>query len=116
MKAFVILKNLFAALALTALSLGAAHAQSPGHASRAGDAPQRLQPAAQHSAPALDIGQVHARLLAEGYGQVREIEWSKGRYKAKARDSQGRRVKLYLNGSTGAIEHSRVHAREGRRD
>lgn len=116
MKTLATPKTLLTALALVALSLGAVQAQGPAQADRAGETHQSSRPAVQRDAPALDIGQIHARLLAEGYTDVREIEWSKGRYKAKARDSQGRRVKLYLNGSTGAMEHSRVHERERPRD
>lgn len=109
MKTLATPKTLLTALALVVLSLGAAQAQGPAQTDRAGETHQS-------PLPALDIGQIHARLLAEGYTDVREVEWTKGRYKAKARDSQGRRVKLYLNGSTGTMEHSRVHERERQRD
>lgn len=101
MKPIALARTLMAGLALGALAAGAVQAQ-PAAAETA------VASAAATRAPVLDIGQIHERLLAQGWRDVREIEWSKGRYKVKAHDSQGRRVKLYVSASTGEIEHSRV--------
>ena len=51
----------------------------------------------------LTIRDVYDRVEAAGYQRIREIEWDDGRYEVKARDAQGVRVKLYVDGDTGTI-------------
>lgn len=58
--------------------------------------------------PRLTIPEVYERLDAAGYREQREIEWSDGRYKVKARNAQGDRVKLEVDGTTGAVLRSRL--------
>ena len=58
--------------------------------------------------PQLNIRQVYDRLEAAGYRDLREVEWSDGRYEVKARNAQGERVKLDVDGNTGAVLRSRV--------
>lgn len=45
---------------------------------------------------------------AAGYRDIREIEYSHGRYEVEARNAQGQRVKLQVNADTGAVERTRT--------
>ena len=85
-------RSLLAAAALASAMLGGASA---------------LQ-ATQPTAPALNIRQIHDRVEAAGYVNIREIELEKyGHYEVKARNAQGDRVKLHVNAQTGEIERNR---------
>ncbi|WP_313300072.1 PepSY domain-containing protein [Diaphorobacter sp.] len=87
------------------LALAAALAGIGGIAS-AQMVPQPVAPSAvPQVTPVLDIGQIFNKVQAAGYRDVREIEWDDGRYEVKASDAQGKRLKLYVNASTGAVEH-----------
>jgi len=94
-------RSLMALGAGAALALGIAHAQTPAPAAA---------PAAAHApaSPQLTIRDVYDRMEAAGYRDIREIEYSSGRYEVEARDAQARRVKLHVNAGTGAIERSRT--------
>lgn len=81
-----------------ALAAGIAQAQAPAPAA----APTAT------AAPQLTIRDIYDRMEAAGYRDMREIEFSKGRYEVKARNAQGERVKLYVNASTGAVERTRA--------
>lgn len=89
---------LIAIAAGAALAAGIAQAQSPTPAA----APTAT------AAPQLTIRDIYDRMEAAGYRDMREIEFSKGRYEVKARNAQGERVKLYVNASTGAVERTRA--------
>lgn len=89
-----------AALGLTAAP---ALAQTPAPATSAQAAAGTMAP---HGAR-LTIRDAYDRVEAAGYRHIREIEWDDGRYEVKAQDAQGARVKLYLDGDTGAIEGQR---------
>jgi uncharacterized membrane protein YkoI len=52
-------------------------------------------------APAVPMEQVLARLKAEGYREIYEIEREHGKYEVKARNREGRMVELYLDARTG---------------
>lgn len=91
-----------AALALLAAAGPAAMAQP------AAPAPVAAPAAPTAAGPALNIRQVHDRLEAAGYREIREIELSGNRYEVKARNAQGERVKLEMNATTGAVERSRT--------
>ena len=69
-------------------------------------AASRVAPPAP-AAPQLTIRDIYDRMEAAGYRDLREIEFSKGRYEVKARNAQGERVKLYVNATTGAVERTR---------
>lgn len=101
-----------AALALTALLGTTAQAQGTSAASTATPAATPSAAAAPASSPAsspaLNIRQIYDRLDAAGYRDLREIEWDHGRYEVKARDAQGARVKLDVDGQTGAVLRSRT--------
>ncbi|MNJ00943.1 hypothetical protein D3C73_1604200 [compost metagenome] len=58
--------------------------------------------------PQLTIRDVYDRMEAAGYRDLREVEWSDGRYEVKARNAQGARVKLEVDGNTGAVLRSRI--------
>ena len=89
------LRPLFAAAALAATLTGAA-------ATAAQTAPAAAQ-------PILNIGQIHDKLQAAGYTDIREIELEKrGFYEVKARDAQGQPVKLYVSAATGEVARSRA--------
>lgn len=65
--------------------------------------PAPLPPGA-HWQGALSIGQIHDRLYAAGYRDIKEIKLDKrGIYKVKARDVQGQRVKLRVSAATGEV-------------
>lgn len=64
----------------------------------------------------LNLGQIYDKLLAAGYTDVREIERESGGYEAKARDPEGRVVKLHIEPLEGRILDERVRDRENRRD
>ena len=89
------LRPLFAAAALAATLTGAAaHAQ---------------QAAATAAQTALNIGQIHDKLQAAGYTDIRELELEKrGFYEVKARDAQGQPVKLHVSAATGEVARSRA--------
>ena len=73
--------------------------RQPGNRSRRwdNDGPQSM--------PELTIRDVYDRVEAAGYRDVREIELEKGRWEVKALDAQGNPVKLYVNASSGEVEH-----------
>lgn len=96
---------LLTALALTVMLGTAAQAQGTPTASAASAA---APVAAATPAPALTIRQIYDRLDAAGYRDLREIEWDHGHYEVKARDAQGARVKLDVDGQTGAVLRSRT--------
>ena len=55
--------------------------------------------------PELSLADAYDRVQAAGYRDVREIELEKGRWEVKALDAEGNPVKLYVSGSSGAIEY-----------
>lgn len=92
-----------------ALAQGTGTAQAPAPAAATAPAAAPAAPvAARSQAPALNIRQIYDRMEAAGYRDLREIEWSHGRYEVKALDAQGARVKLEVDGSTGAVLRSRT--------
>ena len=93
---------LIAFAAGAALAGGIAQAQAPTPAPAA--APTA---ATAPAAPQLSIRDIYHRMAAADYRDMREIEFSKGRYEVKARNAQGERVKLYVNASSGAVERTR---------
>lgn len=95
---------LIAFAAGAALAGGIAQAQAPTPAPAPAAAPMA---ATAPAAPPLSIRDIYDRMEAAGYRDMREIEFSKGRYEVKARNAQGQRVKLYVNASSGAIERTR---------
>lgn len=79
-------------------------------------APIRQVAQAATAANWLNLGQIYNKLEAAGYTDVSEIERERGGYEAKARDSQGRIVKLHVEPLEGRIVHEAVRDREGRKD
>jgi hypothetical protein len=55
----------------------------------------------------LSIPQVHEKLEAAGYRHIEKIEREHGGYEARATDSHGDRIKLYVNPQTGAVMDQR---------
>lgn len=95
---------LLAAGAAAALALGIAQAQTQPPAPTATPA-SAAAPAA--AAPQLSIRDIYDRMEAAGYRDMREIEFDNGRYKVKARNAQGERVKLDVNAGSGKVERER---------
>lgn len=96
-------RTLIALAAAGAMGLGLAQAQTA--------APAAAQPQAGPMAPAgaqLTIRDIYDRMEAAGYREIREIEWDDGRYEVKARNAQGERVKLEVNGRSGEVERTRT--------
>lgn len=56
----------------------------------------------------LNLGQIYERVVAAGYTDVREIEREKDGYEVKAKDAQGRSVKLYMEPVEGKIVKEKV--------
>ncbi|OXR48924.1 hypothetical protein PuT2_10080 [Pusillimonas sp. T2] len=56
----------------------------------------------------LNIGQIHDKLTAAGYTDIREIERERGGYEAKALDKEGRQVKLYIDPRSGDVINQRT--------
>lgn len=98
-----------AAVALATGLAGVAMAQTPAVAQATTHTAQATTHTAQSwkAAPALTIREVYDRLEAAGYRDMREIEWDHSHYEVKAHDAQGARVKLDVDGSTGAVLRSR---------
>lgn len=92
---------LIALAAGAALVLGIAQAQTPAPAPASATA-------AAPAAARLTIRDIYDRMEAAGYRDIREIEYSSGRYEVEARNAQGQRVKLYVNAATGAVERTRT--------
>lgn len=89
---------LTACCAVAILALGVAHAQ-PGSSV--------ISPSAAVTTSAdlqLTIRDIYDRVEAAGYRDIREIEWDDGRYEVKAHNADGERVKLHVDGNTGALE------------
>lgn len=59
----------------------------------------------------LSIPQIHEKLEAAGYRQIEKIERERGGYEARATDSKGERVKLYINPQTGGIMNRDSHGK-----
>lgn len=60
----------------------------------------------------LNLGQIYDRLVAAGYTDIREIERERDGYEAKARDAQGRSVKLYIEPTAGKVVREKVRDRD----
>ncbi len=111
---------------VTALT-GLAHAQDRSPAGGTAFSVMQLAQASQAGRRGvqndwLNLGQIYDRLVAAGYTDIREIERERDGYEAKARDTDGRSVKLYLDPLDGRIvgekfrDRDRHYDREGRRD
>lgn len=95
--------TLIALFAASAVGLGIAQAQTA--------APAAAPPHATTMAPVgtqLTIRDIYDRMETAGYREIREIEWDDGRYEVKARNAQGERVKLEVNGRSGEVERTRT--------
>lgn len=103
-------RALIALVATSAIGLGLAQAQVPASASASTAVAATMAPVGAD----LTIRDIYDRLEAAGYRQIREIEWDDGRYEVKARNAQGERVKLHVNGRSGEVEHLRQRS-SGRR-
>ncbi len=97
-------RSLTVASLLTAGLMAGASAQTPATAPSAASTP-RVSTAVK--TPKLTIRQIYDQLDAAGYRDLREIEWSDGRYEVKGRNARGDRVKLDVDGTTGAILRER---------
>lgn len=94
-------RSLIALAAGATLALGIAQAQTAA-------TPPTAAAAAAPAGPQLTIRDIYDRMEAAGLRDIREIEYSSGRYEVKARNAQGQQVKLYVNASTGAVERTRT--------
>lgn len=95
-------------LAVLAIAGGASFAVAQGGAAVQGTPAAVTAAPAPAATPALNIRQIYDRLESAGYRDIREIEWDDGRYEAKVHNAQGERLKLYVNATTGAVEHSKL--------
>lgn len=105
------------ALASATAATGLAYAQSQAPATGETPTTQAAQPGtAGAQANWLNIGQIYDKLQAAGYTDVREIEREDRGYEAKARNADGRTVKLQIDPVDGKIVGEKVRSREGKRD
>lgn len=107
-----LVRRLAAASLLAGLATGAM-AQATAPSTPVATPPTTTHAVTAHAAhaaqvPQLTIRDVYDRMEAAGYRDLREIEWSDGRYEVKARNAQGARVKLEVDGNTGAVLRSRI--------
>lgn len=58
----------------------------------------------------LSLREVYDKLEAAGYSDIREIERERSGYEAKARDRDGRRVKLQIEPLSGKVIHQKVRS------
>ena len=92
-----------AAAALAAIATGA---MAQVNVSSAAEAAATNALAAQQQ-QRLNIAQIYDAVAKAGYTHVKEIEWSHGGYEVDARNPQGERVELRVDGQTGAVLRSR---------
>lgn len=57
--------------------------------------------------PWLSLAEILARLEKAGYRNIEKIEREHGNYEARATDTNGQRVKLYINPRTGEVTDRR---------
>lgn len=91
--------------AVLALGLGLGNVQAQQSATPQSTVQQSITHDGRQAMPTLTIRDVYDRVEAAGYRDLREIELEKGRWEVKALDSQGNPVKLYINSTSGEIEH-----------
>ncbi|MFT0849235.1 PepSY domain-containing protein [Achromobacter sp. F4_2707] len=100
------------ALSSAAVTAGLAFAQTDtiSPATAATPAPTAIESTAgsNQKLPWLNLGEVYERVTAAGYTDVSEIEREKQGYEVKARDAQGRFVKLYINPLDGTVMKKKV--------
>lgn len=60
------------------------------------------------TAKLLTIGEVHDKLVAQGYRDIEEIDREGRGFEVKATDAEGRRVKLDVDGVTGDVRDTRT--------
>lgn len=65
-------------------------------------------PASTASGPELSIKQIHDRVEAAGYRDIREVEREDDGYEVKATTADGRRAELYLDPVSGEITKTKV--------
>lgn len=79
----------------------------PGMVASAAAQPQagaQPRPPAQAPESRLSIGEIAARVEAQGYRDIEEIEREGEGYEVCAEDREGREVELTVNGRTGQVE------------
>lgn len=92
---------------LTALVLATAAVTGVATA-QAQPAPAAAAPATAPAAP-MNFQQLVDRVVAQGYGDVREVERKSDKlYEVKARNPQGQRVELYVDARSGEILREQV--------
>lgn len=100
MKALALFSTALLAAALT-------QAAAPTPTSAPAVAPTAAPATAPATAP-LGLAEVHQRVLAAGYRDVRELQRKRSGFEAEATDRDGRRVELTLDLATGAVRQVEV--------
>lgn len=96
-------------LAIVALSTGLV----AGGALLAPAVAQNADAPATTSSKRLTIGEVHDKLVAQGYRDIDEIEREDRHFEVKAVDAEGRRVKLDVDATTGKVLDARTKSDKG---
>ena len=97
---------LVAGAAMVAQAQTAAEVQAPPAPVAA---PATAPMAVTTPAARLTIRDVYDRLEKQGYRDFKEIEWDNGHYKIKAVASDGRAVKIHIDGRSGSVLGIRHH-------
>lgn len=97
---------------------GLAYAQESSPARNAGPVATQAAQGGRAAVPDnwLNLGQIYDKLVAAGYTDVREIERERDGYEAKARNSEGRAFKVYIDPVDGRIVREKSRDRDGKRD
>ncbi len=76
-------------------------------------AADRLAAEGNDRQPWLSLTEILARLEKAGYRNIEKIEREHGSYEARVTDSNGQRVKLYINPRTGEVTDRRERGERG---
>lgn len=87
--------------AALALTLAAALPVTAALASDRQD--RRAEESRAIAAAQVDAAAAIAAVRAAGYGPVSELEWDHGRWEVKATNTEGRRVELHVDTTSGAV-------------
>ena len=91
--------------AALAIAIAAATPFAAAHASDRDS--RRAEETRAVAAARVDATAAIAAVRAAGYGPVQELDWDHGRWEVKSTDTDGRRVELYVDATSGAVTRGR---------
>ncbi|MCU6453362.1 PepSY domain-containing protein [Sphingomonas sp. A2-49] len=96
--------RLAVAAGLLAISVGSAAYAQPQSSTLSTSARRATKTAGSPSAPKLSIEAIIARVKAQGFTDIEEIEREAEAWEVCAKDAKGQKVELKVNASTGTVE------------